>query len=193
MKDLRISIQSDLLEGMRLKHWAAETQPGAINAAARLIIAAFRSGGKVIFLGNGGSAADAQHLAGELIGRFLKERRPLPALALTTNSSVLTALANDYGYDEVFPRQVAGLARRGDVVVGISTSGRSAGVNRAIQTAKKIGCKTIALSGGTGGTLSRLADIAITVPSGSSPRVQEVHIAVGHIICGLVEEAMFRK
>ena len=164
-------------------------EAGAVAEAARMIVAAIRGGGKAIFCGNGGSAADSQHLAAELMGRYLKEREPLPAVALTTDSSALTAIGNDYAFDEIFARQLRGLGRKGDVLIGISTSGNSRNVVAALETAKARGIATIALTGSAGGAMRGLADLCIAVPSSDTPRVQEMHIAIGHMICDLVERA----
>src|SRR5581483_5980601 len=153
-------------------------QAGAVAEAAQMIIEALRAGGKAIFCGNGGSAADAQHLAAELMGRYLKDREPLPAVALTTDSSALTAIGNDYSYDEIFARQLRGLGRRGDVLIGISTSGNSRNVVAAFEAAKTRGIVTIALTGAKGGAMRPLADLCIAVPSTDTPRVQEMQIAV---------------
>ncbi|WP_251440713.1 D-sedoheptulose 7-phosphate isomerase [Veillonella intestinalis] len=149
---------------------------------------ALASGNKVLFCGNGGSAADAQHLAAELIGRFQKERRSLAAIALTTDTSILTAVANDYGYEEVFARQVEGLGRAGDVLIGISTSGNSGNVVQAALKARDTGMHTIAFTGEGGGKLKEICDITLPIPSKVTARIQEMHILVGHIICELVEE-----
>ncbi len=159
-------------------------------AMANVLIDAFRKGNKVLLFGNGGSAADAQHIACELAGKFYRDRQPLPAIALNTNTSALTAIANDYGYEEVFDRQVKALARPGDVVIGISTSGNSPNVLTAIKTAKQLGAITIAFTG-KGGKLKNLADYVLSIPSVDTPRVQEAHITAGHIICYLVERALF--
>jgi D-sedoheptulose 7-phosphate isomerase len=165
-------------------------QAEAVAGAARTIADALRAGGKVMFCGNGGSAADAQHLAAEFLGRYLMERRPLPALALNANSSALTAIGNDYGFDDVFARQIKGLGRRGDILVGISTSGGSRNILRALEQAREIGITTIGFTRGSGGKMRELCDQCICVPSESTPRIQEMHIAVGHMICELVEEAL---
>ena len=148
---------------------------------------ALRGGGKVLVMGNGGSAADAQHFAAELVGRFLRERRALPAIALTTDTSILTAVGNDYGFETVFSRQVEALARPGDVVIGISTSGNSPNVLRALQAARKIGCSTVGLLGRDGGQIAPLVDISLTVSSMDTPHIQEVHAMIVHILCDLVE------
>lgn len=163
-------------------------QMDVIQLMAERCKEALKSGNKVLFCGNGGSAADAQHLAAELIGRFQKERRSLASVALTTDTSILTAVANDYGYDEVFARQVEGLGRSGDVLIGISTSGNSANVVKAALKARDTGMHTIAFTGEAGGKLKDICDITFAVPSKVTARIQEMHIMVGHIICELVEE-----
>jgi D-sedoheptulose 7-phosphate isomerase len=167
-----------------------ETCLPALTKAADSLIAAYRAGHKVLFFGNGGSAADAQHLAAEFLGRYLREREPLAALALHANSSALTAIGNDYGYDHVFSRQLKALAVRGDVAVGISTSGNSANVVEAMVCARSLGLVTIALTGSSGGRLRSLADILIAVPSEETPRIQECHILAGHALCDAVEQAL---
>lgn len=161
-----------------------------VDAARGMIVACLTGGGAVFFCGNGGSAADAQHLAAEFLGRFMIERAPLPAIALTVNTSTLTAIANDYGYETVFSRQLKGLAKKGDVLVGLSTSGNSANVVNAFEAAKEIGVATISLTGQKQCRMSVIADLAIMAPSASTPRIQEMHIALGHAICDLVEREM---
>jgi D-sedoheptulose 7-phosphate isomerase len=165
-------------------------QAPSIAAAAEAMITTLRAGGKIMLCGNGGSAADAQHLAAELVGRYLKDRAPLAALALTVDTSALTAIANDYAFEEVFARQVTGLGRPGDLLLALSTSGDSANVVAAVAAARAKGIATIALTGAGGGRLAPLADLAIRVPAQRSNAVQELHIAVGHILCGLVEDAL---
>jgi D-sedoheptulose 7-phosphate isomerase len=162
-------------------------QVAAIVAA---IAGAFRNGNKVLWFGNGGSAADAQHLAAEFSGRFLRERGGLPSEALTVNTSAITAIANDFGYEHVFARMVEALARPGDVVVGITTSGTSKNVVRGLEAAKKQGATTIAFTGNGGGTVAEIADLSLIGPDGYSAIVQEVHITMGHIICDLVEQEL---
>ena len=162
-------------------------QVAAIVAA---MVAAFRAGNKVLWFGNGGSAADAQHLAAEFSGRFLRERSGLPSEALTVNTSAITAIANDFGYENLFARMVEALARRGDVVVGITTSGTSPNVVRGLEAAKKQGATTIAFTGNGGGTVAEVADLSLIGPDGYSAIVQEVHITMGHIICDLVEQEL---
>lgn len=160
---------------------------GNIAEAATLIASCFNDGGKIVIFGNGGSAADSQHLAAEFMGRFLLERKSLPAIALTTDTSVLTALGNDYGFEKIFQRQVEGLVNNGDVVIAISTGGNSENVLNGAKAAKEKGAKVIALTGQGGGKLREVADVLIDIPSKETPRIQEVHILVEHIICDLVE------
>ena len=158
-----------------------------ILQVSQVIKAALNTGNKVMLCGNGGSAADAQHIAAELIGRFKKERDPLSAIALTTDTSILTCVGNDYSYDEIFSRQVRGLAKSGDVLIAISTSGNSANVVAAALAARERGCMTVALVGNTGGKLAPLCHHALIVPSADTARIQEVHILIGHILCELLE------
>jgi D-sedoheptulose 7-phosphate isomerase len=162
----------------------------ALAAASDALVSAYRAGHKAIFFGNGGSAADAQHLAAEFLGRYLCERGPLPALALNANSSAVTAISNDYGYEQVFARQLQALAASGDVAVGISTSGNSPSVIQALMCARRKGLFTIALTGHSGGLLNGLVDVLIAVPSEETPRIQECHILVGHALCDAVEQAV---
>ncbi len=169
----------------------ADRYEAVVERIAQALTNAFESGGKVLWCGNGGSAADAQHLAAEFSGRFLRERPALASEALSVNTSAVTAIANDYGYDRVFARQVEAFARPGDIVVGISTSGNSKNIVLALAAAKRQGATTIAFSGNGGGELATLADIALIGPDGYSALVQEVHITLGHIVCDLVEQAMF--
>ena len=165
-------------------------QAGDIAKAANFIVEALRSGNAIYFCGNGGSAADAQHLAAELSGRFLKDRRPLPGISLTTNSSALTAIGNDFGYDQVFSRQLEGAGKAGDVLVSLSTSGNSVNVVKAIDVARALGMKTIGLTGERASALSEKCDVCLRVPSASTPRIQEMHILVGHILCEIAENAI---
>jgi D-sedoheptulose 7-phosphate isomerase len=165
-------------------------QDALVHVAAR-IVASLRAGGKAIFFGNGGSAADAQHLTAEFTGRYLKERRALAALALSTNSSSVTAIGNDYGFDLVFARQLEALGKEGDVAVGISTSGNSRNVIRGFEAAKSKSIYTVALTGASGGAMKKIADCTICVPTEETPRIQECHILAGHIICEIVELVLF--
>ena len=163
-----------------------------IERSAQLILKTLKRGGKILVFGNGGSAADSQHFAAELVGRFKKERRALPAVALTTDTSLLTALANDYSFDIVFKRQLESLATVKDVVFAISTSGRSKNVLEAVKLAKKLKIKTIGLTGGDGGALAKMTDIALVAPSGITARIQESHILIIHIICEILEDKILR-
>lgn len=174
-------------KNIELHRAAKEILAAKIAQAADLIISVYGQGKKVLLCGNGGSAADAQHIAAELVGRFKKERRGLPAVALTTDTSIMTAVANDYWYDLLFARQVEALGDKDDVLIAISTSGNSVNIVRAVEAAKFKGLKTIGLLGADGGKLKDLVDIALTVPSQESDRTQEVHILIGHILCHLVD------
>jgi D-sedoheptulose 7-phosphate isomerase len=167
-----------------------DTLDGAVSEAGQLMAEALRSGHKLLFCGNGGSAADSQHLASELTGRFIKDRRPLAAVALTTDSSALTCIGNDYAFDEVFARQLVALGRAGDVLVAISTSGNSRNVIRAAQEARGCGMQIIGLLGRDGGALASMCDVSIVVPSTVTARIQEAHILIGHTLCGWVEESL---
>lgn len=172
---------------------ASDEAMAAIDAAISLIVKSLKDGHRVFFCGNGGSAADAQHLAAELSGRFYYDRAPLPAEALHVNTSYLTAVANDYAYEQVFARYIAGAGQAGDVLVGLSTSGRSANVALALEAARGKGLATVALTGADGGTLAPRADVVIRVPSADTPRVQECHILAGHAICQEVEAQLFPR
>jgi D-sedoheptulose 7-phosphate isomerase len=165
----------------------------AVASVTEVLVDAFEQGNKVFLFGNGGSAADAQHIAAEFVGRFAFDRDPLPALALSVNTSCLTAIGNDYGFDQVFARQIEALARPGDVAIGISTSGNSSNVLGALSTSRKMGLHTIALTGCTGGKLKNVVDYCISVPSTDTPRIQECHILIGHILSELVEQAIFHE
>ncbi len=169
----------------------ADRYEAVAERIARTLIAAFNAGRKVLWCGNGGSAADAQHLAAEFSGRFLRERRGLPSEALSVNSSAVTAIGNDYGFDRVFERQVEAFVQPGDVLVGLTTSGNSQNVVLALEEAKRRGATTIAFTGNGGGRILEAADIALVGPDGYSALVQEVHITLGHIICDLVEQSLF--
>lgn len=185
--DLKLKAQSILSESIEVEKKLLETQADVIAEIAATLISAFKSGKKLLIFGNGGSAADSQHIAAELIGRFKKERAPLRAIALTTNTSILTALSNDYGYAASFKRQVEGLADAGDIAMGISTSGNSENVREALISARALGMKLITMTGKDGGKISKMADITLKSPSNDTPRIQESHITAGHIICELVE------
>jgi len=187
---MRDRITDILLESIQVKEELLRTSIKQIKDIADLMIECLRKNGKVILFGNGGSASDAQHIAAEFVGRFKKDRTALAGIALTTNTAVLTSLANDYGYEIVFSRQIEALGQKNDIAVGISTSGKAKNVALAIKQAKKMGIKTVALTGGDGGDLAKLADTSLVVPSNVTARIQEAHITIGHIICELVEHAL---
>ena len=181
-------VKKFLHESGDLKYQVAETLAGPILKAAHTIRDCLSNGGKLLLMGNGGSAADSQHIAAELIGRFKKERKAIPALALTVDSSSLTALGNDYGFETIFSRQVEALATPNDAIVGISTSGNSKNIILALNLARKIGSKTIGFMGNDGGSMKDCVDVGIIVPSNDTARIQEVHITIGHIICEIIED-----
>lgn len=185
---MKKDIERIFRESIRVQEETLKNNSERIVQAVESIRALFAQNGKIFFFGNGGSAADSQHIAAEFIGRFKKERRALPAIALTTDTSILTALGNDYSFDIIFARQIEGLAQRGDLAFGISTSGNSTNVIEGIKQAKKMGLKTISLTGCGGGKLAPLTDISIIVPSAETARIQESHLCIAHTICELVEE-----
>ena len=187
---MQAEIERQLLDSAEVKRRTAERLSAEIAVAAKAIAACYRRGGKLLLCGNGGSAADAQHLACELVGRFQKERRAVPAIALSTDTSILTAIGNDYGYEALFARQVEAWAVPGDVLIGISTSGNSQNVLAAVEVARERDLLTIGLTGNDGGKLARLCDIALIVPSNETPRIQETHITIGHILCDLIERTL---
>ncbi|WP_118951250.1 D-sedoheptulose-7-phosphate isomerase [Taibaiella helva] len=170
---------------------ADEQLIATVNEVTEKIITAFSSGNKVLFCGNGGSAADAQHLAAEFSGRFYTDRNPLPSEALHCNTSYLTAVANDYGYELVYSRLLKGMGKAGDILVGLSTSGNSANILKAFELAKEMGVITVGFTGESGGKMKPLCDYLINIPSNDTPRIQECHITIGHIICQLTEERLF--
>ena len=187
--DMTTLIETNLREHQRLfERLAALAEP--IREAGERLSAALAQGGKVLLCGNGGSAADSQHIAAELTGRFVRDRRPLAALALTTDTSALTCIANDYSFDEVFARQVAALGAPGDCLLGISTSGNSRNVIKAVEAARERGLQVIGLLGRDGGALRALCDLAVVVPSDSTARIQEAHAFIGHTLCGLIESTL---
>lgn len=183
--DFLSSLEQHRLVFNRLASLAASTHDAAQHAASSM-----RAGNKLMFCGNGGSAADAQHLAAELVGRLVRDRRALPGLALSTDSSALTCIGNDFGFDEVFARQVEGLGRAGDVLIAISTSGNSPNVVRAVEVAKPMGIYTVGFLGRDGGKLAPLVDLPIVVPSDETARIQEAHIFLGHVMCALIEKEL---
>jgi D-sedoheptulose 7-phosphate isomerase len=190
-RDREISLAlSSIRKSIETKERLSKECLNEIIEMAHMITTALQQGRKVVFFGNGGSAADAQHISAELVGKFKKARSPLRAHALTTNTSILTAIGNDFSFDQIFSRQVSANLERGDVAVGISTSGRSKNVILGVQEATRIGAKTIALTGGDGGPLAPLCDHKVIVPSNDTQRIQECHIMIGHVVCELIDDAV---
>ena len=188
----QIAIRELFEASLRAKRVFLDENLAALERAVDLVTEALTGARKVLLFGNGGSAADAQHIAAEFVGRFMRERRPLAAIALTTDTSALTAIGNDYGYDEVFARQVRALGATGDVAIALSTSGRSPNVLHAVEACKELGIKTIGLTGGDGGPLAGKVDLSLRVSASRlSPRIQETHILIGHVICELVDRRLF--
>ncbi len=181
---------ASLAEHLRVMREVTEHCMAEIERGAEMMCRTLAEGHKILLCGNGGSAADAQHIAAELVGRYEQDRRAWPAIALTTDTSALTALGNDYGYAEVFARQVEALAQPGDLLLAISTSGGSPNVLRAVERARELGCRTIALTGAGGGELKTLCDLAVVIPSDRTSRVQEAHITIGHLWCEMVDAAL---
>lgn len=188
----QVEIARQLDDGIVLKRYLQRDHK-SISKVAKAIVKCLKNGNKVLLFGNGGSAADAQHIAAELAGRFYMDRKPLAAIALTTNTSILTAIANDYGYDTVFTRQLQSLVKEGDVAVALSVGGNSPNVVLAIDQAKRARAVTVGITGEGGGKIGKMVDLLIAVPSKDTPRVQEAHITVGHIICYLVEKEIFNR
>ena len=184
-------IEKELREGIEMTQALLLRGTETIKKTARALIQCLKKGHTIYLMGNGGSAAEAQHFAGELIGKFKKDRSALPALAFTSNTSILTALANDYGFDVCFERQVDAFVKEGDAVIGLSTSGNSPSVLKALQLARKKGATTIGLTGRSGGKMKDLVDICLHVPSDSTPRIQEGHMVVSHVLCYLIEKELF--
>lgn len=184
------SAQAAMRETAKLLTEFPADQLALVERAAADMTAAVRAGRKLIWFGNGGSATQSQHMAAEFVGRFQRERRSLPSISLTENMASVTAIGNDYGYDDVFARQIEGLSQPGDVAVALSTSGNSPNVLRAVEKARTLKVRTIGLTGGTGGKLASACDVCIIVPSKVTARIQEVHLAIGHILCGLVEDGL---
>lgn len=189
---MKEKIKEIIQDSIKVKEKIAKFQIDKIIDIAKLILECLKNNGKVILFGNGGSAADSQHIAAELVGRFQKDRSALAAISLNTNTSIITAIANDYGYELVFAKQVEGLAKAGDVAIGISTSGNAKNVILGVQQAKKQKTKTVAFTGCDGGNLAKEANISLIVPSDITARIQEAHITIGHIICELIETQLFK-
>jgi D-sedoheptulose 7-phosphate isomerase len=182
-----------LKDGLRVKEDFVKKNASKLIHLAEYVSKAFDSGRKLMICGNGGSAADAQHLAAEFVNRFQLERPPLPALALTTDTSIITSVANDYGYEEVFSKQIRALGVKGDILLSLSTSGKSENILSAIRTARERGLYTVGFTGGDGGGMVKLVDLALIVENKQTPRIQEVHIMAGHLLCELVEYILFQK
>jgi len=187
---MKEQIEAQLREHVKVAEDLLASQTDVIVQMAEMLIDCLRGGGKVLLCGNGGSAADAQHIAAELVGKLARDRRALPAIALNTNTSILTAVANDFGFQHVFARQLEALASKGDVLIALSTSGDAANVLEAMDAARTLGCRRIAFTGAAGGRLKSTADLCLRVPSDKTWRIQEAHITVGHILCDLVEKAV---
>ncbi|MBC8553843.1 MAG: D-sedoheptulose 7-phosphate isomerase [Candidatus Brocadiales bacterium] len=189
---MKKEIESSLNESINIKTELLSSSVETVIQIANILIEAFQAGHSLFLMGNGGSAADAQHISGELVGRFKKNRKPLPALALTTDTSVLTAIANDFGYDHCFERQVDAFVKDGDIVIGLSTSGNSSSIINAALVAKRKGARTIAFTGKGGGRLKDHVDVCLEIPSTDTARIQECHITIGHILCSIIEKELFR-
>ena len=190
---MKSQIKQLISDSIKAKECLYMSEADNIEKAVKAIIRSLRAGGKLLIFGNGGSAADSQHIAAEFVGRFKMERRALPAIALTVNTSAITAIANDYGYDVIFSRQIEALGSGKDIALGISTSGNAKNVISGVKMARSLGMTTISLTGGNGGGLKKLSDISIVAGSKDTPRIQESHILIAHIICELVEQGLFGK
>jgi D-sedoheptulose 7-phosphate isomerase len=188
---MKSEIEKALNESIGVKSEVLSNSVETIARIATMAVDALRDGHSLYFMGNGGSAADAQHISGELVGRYKKDRKSLPVLALTTDTSVLTAISNDFGYDYCFEKQIEAFARKGDVVFGLSTSGNATNVINALKLAGKIGAKTIGFTGRDGGMIKDIVDVCLMVPSSDTPRIQECHITIGHILCSIIENELF--
>lgn len=187
---MKQTIKDEFLSHLEIINKTIETMQETLEEASKLAVDTLKNGNKILLCGNGGSAADAQHIAAELVGRYKTERRGLPGIALTTDTSALTAIGNDYGYDRIFDRQVESLATKGDLIIGISTSGNSANVLNALKCAKALECTTLGLSGRDGGAMNEVCDINLIVPSDNTPRIQEMHILLGHTICQIIDNEL---
>ena len=187
---MKQAIKDEFLSHLETINTVINTMEEKLEAASALAVETLKNGNKILLCGNGGSAADAQHIAAELTGRYKTERRGLPGIALTTDTSALTAIGNDYGYDRVFDRQVEALANKGDLLIGISTSGNSTNVINALKVAREMGCKTLGLTGRDGGAMNELCDINLVAPSNDTPRIQEMHILFAHTICQIIDNEL---
>lgn len=191
--NMKLEIENEFNAHFKVSKTTLESSVESIQIAANFCIDSLKKGGKIFIFGNGGSAADAQHIAAELVGRYKIERKGLAAIALTTDTSILTCITNDYSYDYVFSRQIEALASKNDIAIGISTGGTSSNVVEGLKTAKLIGCHTIGFSGRDGGSFNGICDINIIVPSEDTPRIQEMHILIGHTICHIIDLALIKK
>ena len=187
---MKQTIKNELLSHLEVINLTIETMQEKLELASLLVVNTLKNGNKILLCGNGGSAADAQHIAAELTGRYKTERRGLPGIALTTDTSILTSIGNDYGYDRIFDRQIEALVNKGDLIIGISTSGNSKNIINALKVGKELDCKTLGFSGREGGIMNELCDINLIVPSNDTPRIQEMHILFGHIICQSVDDEL---
>jgi D-sedoheptulose 7-phosphate isomerase len=191
MNSMKNILRQSLENSIKAKEEFVSSQEQNLILLVNWLVSCFGNGGKLLIFGNGGSAADAQHLAAEFVNRFIIDRRPLPALALTTDTSILTSVGNDFSYDDIFAKQIYALGKKEDVALGISTSGNSPNVVNAIQAAREIGMRTAVLTGGNGGKLASKAELVLNVPCDSTPHIQETHLWVEHMLCWLVDERMF--
>ena len=189
-KIVKQTIKDEFSSHLETINKVIETMEESLVQASQLAVETLKNGNKILLCGNGGSAADAQHIAAELTGRYKTERRGLPGIALTTDTSALTAIGNDYGYDRVFDRQVEALANKGDLIIGISTSGNSKNIVSALKLGRELGCKTLGLTGRDGGAMNEVCDINLIVPSNNTPRIQEMHILFGHTICQIIDNEL---
>ena len=190
---MKKTIKDEFLSHLETINIVIETMEEKLEFASKLAVETLKNGNKILLCGNGGSAADAQHISAELTGRYKCERRGLPAIAITTDTSALTAIGNDYGYDRVFDRQVESLANKGDLIIGISTSGNSMNVIKALKLGRELGCKTLGFSGRDGGAMNDVCDVNLVVPSNNTPRIQEMHILFGHTICQIIDNEFCEK
>ena len=187
---MKQTIKNEFLSHLEVINLTIETMQEKLEQASLLVVETLKNGNKILLCGNGGSAADAQHIAAELVGRYKSDRRGLPAIALTTDTSILTSVGNDYGYDRIFDRQVEALANKGDLIIGISTSGNSKNIVNVLKLGRELDCKILGFSGYKGGVMNELCDINLIVPSNNTPRIQEMHILFGHIICQIVDDEL---
>ncbi len=187
---MKQTIKNELISHLNIVNEIINTLENDIEKACLLVTNTLKNGNKILLCGNGGSAADAQHIAAELVGRYKNNRKGLPAIALTTDSSIITSISNDFGYENLFSRQIESLANTNDLIIGISTSGNSINIINALKIGKEMGCMTLGLSGNNGGEMNNLCDLNLIVPSNDTPRIQEIHILIGHIICQVIDSLL---